>query len=825
MRLKHVLLSGLFLSTVFVACTNDELAEDSAPVANEGGISLGEGFTVVGAKINMGAETRALFGEVGNKVLPFWENTDKIGAAFYNMVTATKEGDETVVEKCEKVSNTKNFLSNTWMKWDKQVGPDMSRAEFKSNANLLAGAYVLYFPYNDGVRSVFDEVPVTIDQKQIFDATPGNEFKAVNDNFFAFKAVKFVPGGAQTEEFDLEPVPVLYRLRFAVKAVLWNNLIGEGVSLDRIIVEAKNASGTVLTTKGSVKPKNATAEDYNKNTLKAEYAADATGAVDHLTIEIANAGDAYKLVAKDTYTEGTFTFSALPFSEEATSVTVKVVFSDGTILKKEYTSAADMEAWNAAAGPDVKNGYVWRNITLDVKDTDTTIYTNAQFLKQWENAKDGAVLTVGEDLDLSKEALSIARGDNKKVTIEGHDVAIGSLNVQDGTLVIKNDLTVAEDLTVGASAAGVYTEENGAVSVDGTLIVDGTATNAAQKLTVASVANLNIAKSGIISIAGAADAEIDAIKNEGQLTLASIKVANVDNVATGKITMKSGAVLAAGETFTSNGSVTLSSDFENNGHFIANGTLSGTGAFKNNAGATLDITRAGTIKLENASESSDPALAAGVVNVNVPANGKVQLTGSTNNGTINVNTGGLYLKDGLSQTSDNARINVAGNAKFDPNGQEGQAGYVTVADGAVIGNNGNSTAFKVAYAVSNETKSINENVNTLFIGDFDLNQSELNASDIQQKNLVLTGGTLNIGKNDVTMTGSVIVAGDTTLKGDSKKKLTLSGTNNKVLNGKTLTVDTATLAVAKSAKLYTVGTGKVTVVNDGVAPAVTPMAE
>ena len=58
MKLKYVLLSGLFMSVGFAACTNDDFTEVQTPAVNtEDAISLGEGYTITVA--NGDADTRA----------------------------------------------------------------------------------------------------------------------------------------------------------------------------------------------------------------------------------------------------------------------------------------------------------------------------------------------------------------------------------------------------------------------------------------------------------------------------------------------------------------------------------------------------------------------------------------------------------------------------------------------------------------------------------------------------------------------------------------------------------------------------------------------
>ena len=151
MRLKHVLFSSLFLSAAFVACTNEELIDVQTPSVNvEDAISLGEGVTI---SAYMGADTKAYFDKVGNGVKGLWEDTDEIGAAWYNKVAKGGINDEGEVVTPTPFTS---FQSNERFAYDKAVG--QYGAQFVSWSNIMAGAYVLYYPYNSEITEAANKL-------------------------------------------------------------------------------------------------------------------------------------------------------------------------------------------------------------------------------------------------------------------------------------------------------------------------------------------------------------------------------------------------------------------------------------------------------------------------------------------------------------------------------------------------------------------------------------------------------------------------------------------------------------------------------------------
>ena len=215
MKFKHVLFSSLFLSAALVACTNDEFAEMQAPAVDTAdAISLGEGFTISGAKVAMNPATKSFFEEGANGIEFNWEEDDILGAAWFN---AIKEGgiqNGYVREGYTKAANSDgNFAWNVDFHLDRFVGEDQGSAYFTAYTNVSAGAFVMYSPWDENISAEFGAIPVELKFPYTVNLAEGHEYDAVNENMFSYGVAAFVPGGRQTDKFSLNQVPVLYGLR------------------------------------------------------------------------------------------------------------------------------------------------------------------------------------------------------------------------------------------------------------------------------------------------------------------------------------------------------------------------------------------------------------------------------------------------------------------------------------------------------------------------------------------------------------------------------------------------------------------------------------
>lgn len=790
MKLKHVFFCSLLMSTAFVACTNDEFAEINAPVNTNDAIALGEGFTI---SVGKGADTRA---EFDSKLTPFWEKTDKIGAAWYQKVTSyDKETFE--VKEVAATGGTFGSLDSNHP-FDLTAGAGTNDAEFTTVTNAFAGAYILYYPYDEKWSMTQSEgIPVNIPARQEFDTENG--LKQVNGNMFSYCAAKFVPGGHQAGKFMLKQVPVLFNLVFTADEKLNMNL-ADGIAIDKIVVEASKGNNSVLRTEGLVTPGTTapTKDNYNADpiTLPAEYNAVPTSEVDHFSIDVKNGNkDDYKMLVKGTPTKKSFMFTTLPLSEAADAATIKVITSKGTFAA-ELTNAK-LEAFNKAAkeGEQVK-----LNVVLDVTVNEPTIYTEAEFIKQWNaaNAKKGnSELTVAEDLVI-EEALTWNNSGNK-VTVKNHKgdrtIEIPSLKVEKGIVDFQTGLEVAG--TIETTGYGELTANE--ISAE-KAIMGGKA-----NLTFNEIGEMSIGLSGDVELTGLTKSKIGVITvekgtgaNIGKLSLKNVALNGLTN--NGTVTLGAGNSIAANATVTNNGTLNLDNEFTNNGTFVLekDGTVNGTSKFINAAGATAEFKNYTMMVIENKAADAGKKLAAGVININVPVGADfstesvVLASGSVNNGVINIVKGtlGAYT---LNTTGNIINIYKEGKLHMG-NANTPIAGRVIVKDpNATIWNVDNSL---VAYEV-NKTEDIAK-ASVQYYADQGQGISALlinGAVEINDANVAKAQTMTLLVNNDITLKTAVTMSSvhfivEKNAKISGGKTFTVAATDgNKVNDGVILTVD------------------------------------
>lgn len=733
MKLKYVLFSSLFLTAGFVACTNDEFAEVSNQVNTEKAISLGEGFSI-GGEYGLGAETRSMFDKVDGRLLPVWEDDDVIGASWYHMVTGiNNEGQVT------NASNIGTSLGSYYSNhpFTLTEGAGTSYANFETVTNAFAGAYVVYFPYDDLKTQYYNAIPVEVNFPQVADCTSGNELNTVNENMFAYGAAAFVPGGHQSSTFHLVQAPVLYQMQFAADKLAFVGLLPDW-TIDKIIVEAYDATGqSLLTTTGKVTP-NITAltpEIYNKylndpeaNPLPAPvYTSTADGRVDHFTINVKNSSEAYEITELDKLT-GSFYFSALPFidGKEATKVVVKIVTEpkegdSGLVFARTYQKGASaydnqmLAEFNKAQSNQMivngesKNAIVNVNVRLNTQITDETIYTEEQFMDRWEAAIESTTsqtLKVGEDLDLTGVTLTCNNKD-ADVTVEGHAITVDGINLESGAVNFENEVTVAGDVTI-----------TGDVDLTATLAsVNNMDIAGDADLTVSKFASLYVASSGIVELNGPADANNCGsifVRRNGQLTLNGVAINDLTNTG-GTVKIGANTVITKDKTFTNEGTLAVSEDLTVNGTFINKGTMTFTTGKKviNNNVFTNQGTVSGTATLENEEDAIANINAAtsmvidnkGTINVEMAAVATALTCGtnSTNEGIINVKQGTLNVNT-LSQTTNaDARIYVEENGRITNYRENFGSSWIVLNDknASVTAASGVTSYNRVAYSVKN----------------------------------------------------------------------------------------------------------------------------
>ena len=779
MKLKYVLLSGLFMSVGFAACTNDDFTEVQTPAVNtEDAISLGEGYTITVA--NGDADTRAYMEDLQTAV---WEETDQLGAAWYDMITEFNDKDEVTEHKAfTKGTSTSVYSGVRLFSLDGYVGDSKKAANFKTTEPISAGAYVLYYPYESGQLTTAGDLTVSmLDEEGNLPAQTmdcNDKYAGISANMFAYSPVAFLNGGAQstTENFTLNQLTNVFAIKFQVSAndkVF--NLI-KGVKIAKVIISANGTSGSVIPVEGTIKVP--TVSDYNTGKIGEAEFVHGTEAADMLILDVANASDAYSIQELKKPTEAYY-ISTLPFSGNATSFTVQMLTEEGEVFAKTYsTSDTDgkkvVDAINKLAQKEGQ--LIQLTVTLeDLVDT-KTIFTADQFKAQWEDAlenKEGAELNVAQPLDLSDMDLTI---DNEvaDITIEGEAVTVKSVNITKGALTINNELTVAEDVTVGSDIDGLAIGTNGKLNVEGEMNVEGTT----GELTIGEIATLTTTTSGEVTLKGADDkAALGTVANRGIITL--------------------NGEVAIAEELTNDGTLTIKGEVNNNGIINQNNTLSTSGTnavLNNNAGAELNI-NATTSSLKFVNEGKITKAAAAVINITE----KGSLTASKdseNKGIINVD--GKLNASNLTQTEADARIVIGekaakGSVTLSSSNNQVTGGRIMVANKDQVKNAGSAP---LAIEITDEKglADISGILNVVMNGDFELSADFEGGHNVY----IQDGSTLTLTK-DVTMGSTVYVEGDVTVTTTAKDGAdwTLMGAskiNGTLTLGKGVTLKTGTSA-------------------------------
>ena len=779
MKLKYVLLSGLFMSVGFAACTNDDFTEVQTPAVNtEDAISLGEGYTITVA--NGDADTRAYMEDLQTAV---WEETDQLGAAWYDMITEFNDKDEVTEHKAfTKGTSTSVYSGVRLFSLDGYVGDSKKAANFKTTEPISAGAYVLYYPYESGQLTTAGDLTVSmLDEEGNLPAQTmdcNDKYAGISANMFAYSPVAFLNGGAQstTENFTLNQLTNVFAIKFQVSAndkVF--NLI-KGVKIAKVIISANGTSGSVIPVEGTIKVP--TVSDYNTGKIGEAEFVHGTEAADMLILDVANASDAYSIQELKKPTEAYY-ISTLPFSGNATSFTVQMLTEEGEVFAKTYsTSDTDgkkvVDAINKQAQKEGQ--LIQLTVTLeDLVDT-KTIFTADQFKAQWEDAltaKDGATLNVAQPLDLSDMDLAI---NNKEadITITGKPVTVKSLDITEGSLTIDNELTVAGDVEVSSkvgNASQLATDTNGKLNVEGEMNVHGTT----GELAIGTIAALNTDASGDVILNGDDKAALETVANDGTITLKG--------------------EIAIAEELTNNGVLKIQGEVNNNGVINQNKvngiTVSGTGVLNNNAGAELNINANTSVKFMNAAKTTKAAAA--VINIAAKDNdgATVKLTassGSENKGIINVD--GTLDASNLTQTEADARIVIGEKAAknsviLKASGSAVTGGRIMVASADQVQNNTNAP-MAIEVADEKEIENIPGIVNVIMSGDFEISSTS-KFVEAGHNFYIQDGSTITLD-GEITMGSTVYIEGavNVVAKGE-KASWSLCAGGNTIEKGGVLT--------------------------------------
>ena len=768
MRLKHVLFSSLFLSAAFVACTNEELIDVQTPSVDVAdAISLGEGFTISGAKVAIEPGTKSFFEEETTGINTYWEETDILGAAWYSAVNAILpdgyvSGENGTPNGVEKANVNHNFAWNADFNFKEFAGTDKSAAYFEAKTNLSAGAYVVYYPWNESVAQVFDAIPVTLKFPYTVNLAEGHEYDAVSDNMFSYGVAAFVPGGRQTDKFYTKQVPVLYGLRLGADHLKLVDL-DDMQTIDKIVIEAyketsTNVFETVLTTAGKVTPPaTTTAKNYNdyidfiaagtgswdKNPLpKATYESlenDIYGnkaAVNHYTIDLANSNQSkYQIsTVKDQLTD-LIIFSSLPTLDEATKLVVKVITTEGLNLTKTFDKKRGTTEEKAAAAEVLakfnkaqnEGAMVQLDVFVDTQSDDEIIYTADQFKTQWAEAiasDEAKTLTVADPVILEDIVLENTNPDanvtiklddtevNAALTLKGIDIQRGALTIKDCPVIVDGDINSSANLNIN----GTVTAKN--------IILNSNS----NKMNVAAMESLEVRESGKVTLV---------------LPAADYLASGIGNITVfngGQLTVESGYM---------NGAV----EVKNGGNFSITGSVTNLGSFNgkvSTSGATAKFINAEDATATLAARSN--AVIENQEGATLNINGTMTIAAaSTNAGVINIADGEINLSK-LTQNTPEARVNVAEAAEITGNCSTISNGWVVIKDVASI--SGFGTCNRVAYSVESATDFTQKNgVDAYFINaDVKLQGSWSNG------NLYFYADQTIIA--DVTISNQVYVVGD-----------------------------------------------------------------
>lgn len=767
-----------------MACTSEvEEFRTQTSVVPTQGIELGENFQIGVTNDGFSAdpETRASMDRVEGVWTSAWDEDDAIGAARYNMILTKGEDDKTVTS-CWGDFSTVGYMSNDGYNY---VGEN----KFTSASNAMAGAYLLYYPFNEAlnkygkVEKIYIYEDSAAKSELEFDAN--DITKQVNEKIFAANIVEFNGGGVNAPEFRIKQIPNLYALSFEVED---KNLMSldEPVAIKTIIIEAKKAGETVIYTNGTVEPEKTSpiASDYNEdengdNELGGIHYQGTTKA-ELLKINVKNTNENYMLMEAGVRTAEKFYFSALPFGT-ADEIWFKVIADVNGVDKvygKNVTEAAKLTALNSLMTG--MGQVVMVNVVLDAEIENDVIYTLSQFNDKWANRDTTANKTFKFGVDLDVEQ-SLATAVGEKVTFEGGKITAENLK---GSFVFNNKVEAAQvegafefndevkmtqftatgdsEFDAKATIEGNVVA-NAEVTFDGETIIGGDLTN-----TEAVTINAKATVAGKV-VAGAA-------LNTKQISVGGDLTANAPVFIDGDASMPN---IIAEQPVTINGKATIAGDITANAAVEINGaessvknitatsevTFAGEKAKADtiwaNAGAEVSFTKKEAKITEVIADAAIVKLTNAEVSGNISAANAAQINGS------NVNVKNVTLVESFSTipTLTAEKISVDLESKVTVKSK------LTADELDVTGNaeikvneldklNINSTGFVAATGVK-----ATSTINTVNVIAGNNKEGELNTTSITLGTLTNDGiltateTTINAGENNNTISGTFTVAG------------------------------------------------------------------
>lgn len=834
MKIKHVLFSSLLLSTAFVACTNEDF-ETNGVLNTEEAISLGEGFTISGS-LGTGISTKAIYEDATTGTVvdmnPLWEPKDTVGAAWYAAMTAPAQG-QTVAQGF--TFNSNKFASNhPFDRVDKNG--NVETAEFQTVTNAFAGKYVLYFPYNSTVASVSDAIPVEMPTAQTMDVA--EPLKHVNENIMFYTNQEYSVGGNQAGNFEMNPIPVMYRLTFSADENA-RGIVGQDISM--IVVESSK-----LYSAGEI-----TAEGSGYADITAKYNGTTTTGVYTLTIEGNENNKDYQISA--TGDEGRmkkpFYLSVLPAASDISSLMFKVVTADGKVYTREISNLGNSDMATVKANLTSEGGLFAANITLNaVATTGGEIYTEQQFMNAWNAAVSTGNGTIELGAPLSLDELTLeTQGVN--INITGAQLNVKTLNVEDGTLSVA-DLKADN---VNVPTYGVLSADK--ISVAETLEVGGSVTIS----DVDALKNVNVKRKGQLSLTGGKVTGTFTTDVESEISLNGMELANTNDLNgaietttaavdfTGTTTIKGvlttnaatefAGLTITGELAAGTGNITLKGNTINNGKITkssgsvtinAKASLTNKGELcevENNGTLNLDVTTKSEITNNaelyvNTGDITTPSAAAadlditnvGTVYFNLPnSNNNVTVAGLNNTGKVEINKGTVVEKANTNISGvGEIYIGTDGKLQFAESASAHGLGNIIITKAAADALFNNHNDDKLSCYYSDWAKVTASDIDNV-IFDADATVSETDCTAIQDKNLIIRGN-LVLGGN-ITMGASTKITVEKEVLLTSNKQVTISGTSG----AKIETTENAVLKIGTGVTLVKTNftTGSATIVKVG----------
>lgn len=517
----------------FAACTNE--VEEFAPQAQDKefvGEELGK-LTIDVTNSNFSAddaETRATLEKVGNKWIAKWGDNDAIGAAWFNRIKTNEEG--LVTNQGKIYDDTFGYASNAIFNW-------VEGNTFECEAMCMAGAYVLYYPYNLNATDDLTAIKVKeIGTPQTFKTSDVTE--QVKENITAANVVSFRKGSLNLSSgFTVKQIPNLYALTFTIED---ENLLklGSTFKISRIYVEATKGGAAAINTDGTVGP------DYDMDDLAFDYIISnenwnnedgevlpqinfVGGENKESRMEI-NVTNDNKETEKDYWitalgkTTGKFYFSMLP-TEDFDKLTIKVVGKMGNKTKVFKAEYAGETYFNDLKDVMMSQGSALTlNVDLNIEDDiDDGIYDEAQFYEAWKagqrtfnlatalnlveapkyvnflnpEVKDAEGNVIADHVIFSGEKVTLPSINgkysfNNEVEINGNATITrcGSCSVADPhpAYGFNKSAHITQNLTVNSTGTGAL-NINGATTVDGNLVAEA-GVNFTGKTTISGTATI-----------------------------------------------------------------------------------------------------------------------------------------------------------------------------------------------------------------------------------------------------------------------------------------------------------------------------------------------